>query len=94
MKTTLLVIVHIVALALAYLALGVVINHWFEIELPLPEGLSKNKLLPFGVYYLLPVCAFFAIKFYWNILSKMLGYFYLVCWVLALIRFISILLQK
>jgi len=94
MRTFLFICVHLLAILLSYSALAVVIYHWFKISIPLPEALDKSNYLAAATVILLPVLGFICIRYGNDRVHKILGYIYLILWLLAMLRFFNILSNK
>jgi len=62
MKLSLFTLVHVLALLLAYAALGIVLYQWFKVDLPLSESIKTSNFLSIGAFVLLPILGFACIR--------------------------------
>ena len=93
-RSLLFALIHILALILAYSALGIVLYGWFKVALPLLPDIKNSNYLAAGTFFLLPVLGFVCIKYSNSIVQRALGYLYIILWVLVIIRFLRIILSK
>ena len=86
MKKYLFIVLHIIGIFFGYIALGVVVKWIFDISLPTVSG-SPLKKVALGVVYILPILGFICLRFGKSQrFNKILGYTYIVLWVLVMIR--------
>lgn len=95
MKNSLFIVLHIVALFLCYVVVGILIYWIFQINIPLPTKIRNSSFVAIGTFFLLPVIGGICIKFCKVFKgNKPLGYLYLILWIIALARFLSVILTK
>lgn len=88
------IIVHTLALFLSYAAVCIIIYHWFKIDVPFPETIKNSNFLAIGTFFLLPVLGVVCIRYHANFLLRLIGYVYVMLWLLVMLRLLSILFNK
>lgn len=86
---------HIVDLFLCYVAFGILIYWVFQRDIPLSLTVKNSSFVAIGTFFLLPIMGVVCIKFSEVIrVNRPLGYLYLILWLVAVIRFINIILTR
>lgn len=95
MKKYLFTVLHIIALFLCYVAFGILIYWVFQRHIPLLVTVKNSYFVAIGTFFLLPIIGIVCIKFSEVIkVNRPLGYLYLVLWMVAVMRFINIILTR
>lgn len=94
MKNFTLIFLQLVGVFFFYGALGIILHWGFSINLPCPANLKNDEYFAKGVFIILPIIGFFAIKFGPRKIYKISGYIYIVGWVTIIIRSLVILLSR
>ena len=90
MKKYLFIALNIIGVFFAYCAFGILIYWLFKVEIFLPLELKRSIYMSIGVVFLLPIIAFFIIKFGNKPkVSRLLGFIYLSLWLIVLIRLVT-----
>ena len=94
MKSVVFTIVHILALLLSYVALGVGLLWLTKIELPLPTVIDSSIYIAVGAFVMLPILAFVCIRFGKILVTLILGWVYAFFWAILIFRFLFIIFNR
>jgi hypothetical protein len=96
MKRYSILFLHGIGIFLAYVAIGVILKWIFEISIPVPFGsIVKSVALAVAVLILMPVIGVISIKFSGSKkIDKIIGYAYLILWVLVILRSLVLIFSK
>lgn len=91
----LLISLHLISLVPTYMALGITLAWISNIMLPFGGFLTNNPYFIASTYIIYPFIAFLCIKLARNMaIHKVLGYIYILLWLMAVFRLIYVLFSK
>lgn len=94
MKNLIFAGIHVLGLFLLYGALGVMVSWFFDYLLPLPAKLNNSVFFAAGVFIILPMIGVLSVKFEGWKINKILGYVYIITWIIVIIRTLAMLFSK
>jgi hypothetical protein len=95
MKNYLFAILHIMGLFFGYCAFGILVSWIINIHFPFPLSLEKTVYIDIGTFVLLPIIGLICVRNGpYALINKVLGYTYLLLWLVALSCFLSFLSNK
>lgn len=94
MKNIFFISIQFCGMFLLYGALCVIFVWLFDYHLPLSTKLDKSVFFAGSVFIILPIIGFLSVKFGGRNVYLVLGYIYIVAWIIIIFRLLNILLSK
>lgn len=87
-----LIILHIFGILFSISSMLLLVGNIFNIDIPIPDILNKNLILPIGTLIGLFFIGLAIIFLSRNTIEKRIGYFYFIFWIIAIVILLKVVL--